>query len=125
MKYAWSRKDDFAGYGPLWGLTASNDPDGYLAHRPGQRDNGTITPTAAMASLPYVPEESMAFMKLLYEKYGAGLWGEFAFVDAFNLTRNWKTPDFLGIDVGPIAPMIENHRTGLGWKYFMQAREIQ
>ena len=32
--------------------------------------------------------------------------------------------DYLGIDVGPIAPMIENYRTGLCWKTFMRAPEI-
>ena len=35
------------GYGPTcWGLTASDDPDGYVAHAP-DHDNGTISPTAA------------------------------------------------------------------------------
>jgi hypothetical protein len=124
MRYAESRQDDFIGYGPLWGLTASIDPDGYKAHRPGKNDNGTITPTAAMASMPYVPEESLAFTQLLYKNYGPKLWGEFAFYDAFNPTRKWIGKHYLGIDVGPIAPMIENHRTGLGWRYFMAAEEI-
>ena len=45
------------------------------------------------------------------------------FYDAFNLTGGWVGLNFLGIDVGPIAPMIENHRSGLGWKHFMGADE--
>ncbi|MCY3019434.1 MAG: hypothetical protein NTW87_10470 [Planctomycetota bacterium] len=32
---------------------------------------------------------------------------------------------YLGIDVGPIAPMIENSRTEFCWKTFMKAPEIQ
>jgi hypothetical protein len=125
MRYAESRKDDFTGYGPLWGLTASIDPDGYKAHRPGKNDNGTITPTGAMASMPYVPEEALAFTRLLYSDYTPDLWGPFGFYDAFNPSREWIGKHFLGIDVGPIAPMIENHRTGLGWRYFMEADEIR
>ncbi len=40
------------GYGPAcWGLTASDDPSGYVAHSP-TRDTGTITPTAALGSFP-------------------------------------------------------------------------
>lgn len=125
LRYAESRKDDFKGYGPLWGLTASIDPDGYKAHRPGTRDNGTITPTAALASMPYVPEESLALTKLLYSEYTPELWGPFGFYDAFNPTREWIGKHYLGIDVGPIAPMIENHRTGMGWHHFMGAEEIR
>jgi hypothetical protein len=32
---------------------------------------------------------------------------------------------YIGIELGPIAPMIENHRSGLLWKLFMQAPEVQ
>jgi hypothetical protein len=60
----------------------------------------------------------------MYEKHGERLWGEFGFYDAFNFTRDWVSPGFLGIDQGPIAPMIENHRTGFCWKTFMKAPEI-
>ncbi|MHC4247817.1 MAG: glucoamylase family protein [Planctomycetota bacterium] len=124
-RYAESRRDDFKGYGPLWGLTASYSPDGYKAHRPGRGDNGTITPTAALSSIPYAPEEGIACLVEMYEKHGGRLWGEFGFYDAFNMTRDWVSHGFLGIDQGPIAPMIENHRTGLCWKTFMKAPEMQ
>ena len=32
---------------------------------------------------------------------------------------------FLAIDQGPIIVMIENYRTGLLWKLFMKAAEVQ
>ena len=38
---------------------------------------------------------------------------------------NWFTPRYLAIDQGTIAPMIENYRTGLLWKLFMNAPEIK
>ena len=116
----------FSGYSDLvWGLTASFDPFGYSAHSP-TNDNGTITPTAALSAMPYVPEESIATLKHFYHTYGEkGLWGTFGFVDAFNPTKDWFAPGYVAIDQGPIVIMIENYRTGLCWDLFMSNPEIQ
>ena len=115
----------FAGYSNLvWGLTASYNPWGYAAHAPGGSDNGTITPTAAISSMPYTPAESLATLKHLYFTYGANLWGPFGFYDAFNLQENWYSNGYLAIDQGTITPMIENSRTGLCWDLFMTNPEI-
>ena len=113
------------GYGPnVWGLTASVSLDGYQAHAPGRSDNGTISPTACISSMPYTPGESLAAMKYLYRIYGKKLWGPFGFYDAFNPGRDWYAKIYLSIDQGPIVVMIENHRTGLPWKMFMSNPEI-
>lgn len=116
-----------AGYGPnTWGLTASDDPFGYHAHQPKERDdNGTITPTGALASYAYTPEASMAALKHFYRDRGAELWGEYGFRDAFNDDEHWVSPIFMGLDQGPIVVMIENGRTGLVWKYFMRNPEVK
>lgn len=112
------------GYSNLvWGLTASDTPGGYTAHEP-RRDNGTITPSAALSAMPYVPEESIATLKHFYYELGDRLWGEFGFRDAFNLDKNWFAESYLAIDQGPIICMIENYRTGLCWKMFMSNPEI-
>jgi hypothetical protein len=112
------------GYSNLvWGLTASDTPGGYKAHEP-RRDNGTITPSAALSAMPYVPEESIATLKHFYYELGDRLWGEFGFRDAFNLDKNWFAESYLAIDQGPIVCMIENYRTGLCWKMFMSNPEI-
>ena len=52
---------------------------------------------------------------------GPRIWGPFGFHDAFNLGADWVSPSYLAIDQGPMAPMIENHRTGLPWKMFMKS----
>lgn len=124
--YCIENPNSFIGYGPnAWGLTASDDPDGYLAHAPGtNRDNGTISPTAAISSIPYTPSESLAAMRTFYEKEGNKLWGPMGFYDAYNPTRNWVADSYLAIDQGPIICMIENYRSGLLWNYFMQNEEI-
>lgn len=122
--YAESRRAVHKGYGALWGITASAGPDGYRAFAPGLRDNGTLAPTASLSSMPYVPTESISCLLVMYEKYGSRLWGPFGFYDAFNFSRDWVSKTYLCIDEGPIAPMIENYRTGLCWKTFMKAPEI-
>jgi hypothetical protein len=114
----------FKGYGAeCWGLTASDDPDGYDAHAP-TRDNGTISPTAALSSFPYAPEACFAALRG-FLKHGARIWGRFGFVDAFNESRDWWARTFLAIDQGPIIVMMENYRSGLLWKLFMAAPEVR
>jgi hypothetical protein len=113
------------GYGEkCWGLTASDDPDGYSAHAP-DNDNGTITPTAAIASLPYAPREVLQVLRHLLRAHGGKVWGRYGFVDAFNENRDWYAETFLAIDQGPIIIMLENYRTGLLWKLFMRVPEVQ
>src|SRR5215475_4922915 len=117
----------FTGYGKdTWGLTASDDQIGYRPHGPTtSTDNGTITPTAALASFPYTPQESMAAFKHFYRDLGDRLWGIYGPRDAFNLTHHWFSPIFMGLNQAPIVVMIENYRTGLIWKLFMSNPEIQ
>lgn len=116
---------EFDGYNPLvWGLTASFNPFGYSAQSP-TNDNGTITPTAAISAMPFAPAESLAAMRHMYDNFGASVFGQFGFVDAFNPTQNWFAPGYIAIDEGTIAPMIENYRSGLCWKMFMANDEIK
>jgi hypothetical protein len=115
----------FKGYGAeCWGITASDDPDGYDAHAP-DRDNGTISPTAALSSFPYAPEASFAALRHFLERYGTRIWDRFGFVDAFNESRDWWAETFLAIDQGPIVVMMENYRSGLLWRLFMSAPEVR
>jgi hypothetical protein len=114
----------YKGYGTnCWGLTASYSIDGYAAHAPGN-DLGVITPTAALSSFPYTPEQSMAALKYFWSK-GNWIWGKYGFYDAFSETQNWTVPRYLAIDQLTIAPMIENYRTGLLWRLFMSCPEVQ
>ncbi len=115
----------FRGYGQnCWGLTASDDPEGYAAHAP-DNDNGTIAPTAALASLPYAPQEVLACARHLLERHGERIWRRYGFTDAFCEQRNWYADSYIAIDQGPIIIMIENHRSALLWKLFMSVPEVQ
>ncbi len=122
----------FAGYNEnCWGLTASNSIPGvgYLAHEPGSNDNGTITPTAAISSMPYFLYEkenlSLNALKYFYRVYGGSLWGDFGFKDAFNVSKFWFNDDYLAIDQGPIICMIENYRSQLLWNLFMADPDVK
>ncbi len=123
--YCTANPNGWTGYNEnCWGLTASDDPTGYRVHEP-TNDNGTISPTAALSSMPYTPNESIEVLKHFYRNYYTGLWGEYGFKDAFNPTQNWFANSYLAIDQGPIIVMIENHRSGLLWNKFMANPEIQ
>lgn len=114
-----------AGYSAhCWGLTASDVDFGYTASSP-NNDVGVIAPTAALASFPYTPDESMQAMKFFYYVLGDKIWGDYGFKDAFNLNTLWFATSYLAIDQGPIVVMIENHRSGLLWNLFMQNTQIQ
>jgi hypothetical protein len=115
----------YPGYGPgIWGLTASDNPTGYSAQSP-TNDLGVITPTAAISSIVYTPVQSLNALKTDYYFLGDHLWGDYGFYDAFDVSAGWWATSTLAIDQGPIISMIENYRTGLLWRLFMSAPEVQ
>lgn len=129
-RYSLQNPKQFHGYGAnYWGLTASYTRNtdgsvGYTAHSP-SHDNGVITPTAALSNFPYTPKESMQFLKFIYTQRPQFI-GTAGPYDATSVHHgDWFTPRYLAIDQGTIAPMIENHRSGLLWKLFMNAPEIK
>jgi hypothetical protein len=129
-KYCIDNPKKWNGYSEkCWGLTASysrntDGTTGYSAHDT-DNDLGVITPTAALSSFPYTPVESMKFLHYLYDEKKSTYVGIAGPYDAISPHYNWVTPRYLAIDQGTIAPMIENHRTGLLWKLFMNAPEVK
>ena len=116
------------GYGANeWGLTAGDGPTGYTARGapPAQNDDGTITPTAVIGSLPFASGICLPTIQHLYDSYKSQLWGPYGFRDGFNRGVSWWDADVIGIDQGPIIVMIENYRNQSVWKRFMQNSEIQ
>ena len=131
VAYAKENPKKQVGYGAnCWGFTSSDDPiNGYTSHELGTIDeNGTISPTAAIASIVYTPTESLAALHNFYYQKGNILFGKYGFYDAFNerqVEGQQVVHSYLAIDQGPIAVMIENYRSGLIWKLFMGNPEIQ
>ncbi len=123
-KYAIDNPKNYKGYGDsLWGFTSSYSMKGYAGHRPGD-DRGVVSPTAALSSFPYTPKASMNVLENIYKNHDS-LVGKYGPYDAFSLEYNWYLPRYLAIDQGPIPVMIENYRTGLLWKLFMQNKDVK
>lgn len=155
--YAIENPGGWDGYGAeLWGLTASDGPldttmtiDGtprefhtYWARGASAEyiaDDGTLVPTAAGGSVPFVPEITISALRAMRDAYGEHLYSQYGFLDAFNPTFDadvrvqhgqvvpgvgWFDTDYLGIDQGPILTMIENHRSGLVWRHMRENEHI-
>lgn len=146
-RYAIANPGGWDGYSAhVWGLTACDGPGdfkqvidarereffSYSARGPGDRDDGTIAPTAAMASYPFAPQAVTDALKAMRARYGPAIYTRWGFLDSFNPTLTeregpllhgrivpdlgWVDGDYLGIDQGPIVGMIENGRSELVWK---------
>jgi exo beta-1,2-glucooligosaccharide sophorohydrolase (non-reducing end) len=131
LRYCERNPAGYAGYGADdWGITAVDGPAGYVPYEPNpannyELDDGTIAPTGAISSMPYLPEASMRALKHFYQDKGAELWGPFGFRDAFNQQQDWVANINMGLNQAPMVVMIENYRTGLIWKTFMKNPEIK
>ncbi|MBO5419002.1 MAG: beta-glucosidase [Bacteroidales bacterium] len=114
----------------LWGFTSSDDPlVGYTSHHPGtEAENGTVSPTAAISSIVYTPEESLGMIRHLYYDLGEKVFGKYGFYDSYNpsmVEGQQVVKSYLAIDQGPQVVMIENYRSGMIWDIFMTCPEIQ
>lgn len=124
-QYCIENPKGYKGYGEhCWGLTSSYSMKGYAGHSPAH-DLGVISPTAALSSIPYTPEESMKVIRYLFYQLRDKVWGEYGFYDAFSEEHNWYPQRYLAIDQGPVVVMIENYRSGLLWDLFMSCPEVQ
>lgn len=136
-EYAIRNPRRFKGYDQnCWGLTASDGPGqhhgavkglkrnffGYRARGvPFGPDDGTVSPWAALASLPFAPEVVLPVVRHFHEiePVDARACGVGA---SYNPTvhttdgRPWVSSDHLGINQGPIILMFENHRSALLWR---------
>ncbi len=119
-----------------WGMSACAARDGYIVPeiQPNLRNHdevheGTVAPYAAACGLPFVPAESLAAIRAFRElKRPDGqpfVWrdpkdGGYGLVDSFNLSQDYACDDYTGIDHGPMLLALENARSGLIWKLFME-----
>jgi hypothetical protein len=112
----------------LWGISASDSRNGYVVWggppEIGPID-GTVVPSAAAGSLPFLPEATLRVLKNIKKRYAPNAWSRYGFVNAFNPIRNWYDTDVIAIDTGITMLMAENLRTGFVWKTFMKSPEAQ
>ncbi|MHC9085430.1 glucoamylase family protein [Luteimonas sp. RIT-PG2_3] len=131
----------------IWGLTASDGPQHTTQDYNGEQrqfrhysargaglsvayDDGTIAPTAAVASIAFAPEIVIPATQAMHERFGEYLYSSYGFLDSFNPSfsydiplktgrivagKGWVASDYIGIDQGPILTMIANYRNDFVW----------
>jgi hypothetical protein len=142
----------------IWGLSACDGPADTVQLFNGEKrgffayagrgtasvhalDDGTIAPTAAIASIAFAPEIVIPTIHAFRERYGTHLYKKYGFLDSINPSFTytdvkmqygqvvedvgWVATDYIGIDQGPILAMIENYRSGLIWKIMQRNPYIQ
>lgn len=100
----------------MWGLNASDGPEGYNAYGVPKPEDGTVSPTGAIAAVLFEPDQACAIAHAMYSQFHERLWGRYGFSNAFNLDRNWFDKDVIGIDLGMALLGIEDARTGFEWR---------
>jgi len=147
-QYAIENPGKFAHYGTFcWGLTASDGPGNcflnvqgeprefydYIARgAPFGPDDGTVSPWAVVASLPFAPEIVLDTIRHAIERLNLKDHRLYGFDASFNPTypekgtnpNGWVSPWRFGLNQGPIVIMIENYHSGLIWKLMRQCPYI-
>ncbi|HET9399382.1 MAG TPA: glucoamylase family protein [Candidatus Acidoferrales bacterium] len=112
----------------LWGITASDSAKGYVVWGgppPMGPIDGTVVPSAAGGSLPFLPAETLRVLRNMRQKYSERGWKRYGFVDAFNPLTGWYDPDVIGINLGILMLMAENLRSSFVWDVFMRNHEAK
>lgn len=147
QRYAIDNPLGFKNYAEqCWGITASDGPGpaskkiegiqrefyGYEGRgAPYGIDDGTISPWAVVASLPFAPEIVLPALHHFVHVLHLHDDNPYGFRSSFNKTwvdesghSGWISPYFFGINIGPNIAMIENHRSGMLWKLMHNCRYI-
>jgi len=149
QQYAIKNPLGFERYGPhCWGLSASDGPGparhsikgvrrkfyDYIARGvPYGPDDGTVSPWAVVASLPFAPEIVLDTIRNIIERLKLTQdGGHMGLHASFNPTypkkgenpNGWVSKWQFGLNQGPVVLMIENYWTGLIWKTMTQSPYI-
>jgi hypothetical protein len=147
QRYAERNPRGFRGYSrDVWGITASDGP-GPVVRRIGGRlrrfddyrargvpygpDDGTLSPWAVIASLPFAPEIVLPTFVSLLRKY-PDVRTHYGFLCSLNPTfgadgrgrGDWVAKGYYGLDQGPVVLMIENFASGMIWNLMRRSRPL-
>jgi hypothetical protein len=139
QRYAIRNPRGFKGYGEhVWGISASDGPGPAVRKVAGETrrfwdyrargvpwgpDDGTLTPWAVVASLPFEPDLVAATLDEIDRQYPE-MSSEMGYKCSFNPTfpdskakgKGWISVGHYGLDQGPVVLMIENYRSELLWR---------
>ena len=145
-EYALHNPHEFEGYGEnCWGISAgvgpgdralriNGRPRRFLSYSargvPYGPDDGTIAPSATLASIPFAPEIAMPALRYLFERYPE-MAPECMLPSGLNPTYSgngspgWTSEQYFGLDQGIVVMMIENYRSQLIWKLMRQCPYVR
>ncbi len=136
-----------------WGITASDGPGPANRVRGGKRhtfygyygrgapygpDDGTLSPWAVVASLPFAPELVLPSIAVHAARHSAEH-HDYAYVESYNPSfrsrastpgaassarTEWRSPAQYAINQGAVLLMIENYRSGLMWRLMRRSPYI-
>lgn len=148
QQYAIRNPREYQLYGEwCWGITASDGPgpttqllDGvervffdYIARgAPFGPDDGTISPWAVAASLPFAPEIVLPTLRYFSEEVHLEQADSYGFKATFNACFDdesdnpfgWVSSWNYGLNQGPIVMMIENFRSEFTWRQMRKCRYL-
>lgn len=146
VQHAYAKRNPYGhdGFGEhCWGLSAGPGPRGsdaatgnakflgYAARGvPYGPDDGTISPAAVAASLPFAPALVRGTLGHLIDRHPSlilplGLSSGFNPSVARADGEPWLSQDAFGIDQGAIALLIENHLSGLPWSLLRRSSFVR
>jgi hypothetical protein len=147
-QYAIENTNGFEHYGEFcWGFTASDGPGNKVLEIDGEKrtfydyiargaplgpDDGTVSPWAVVASLPFAPEIVLGTIRHAIERLNLKNKRLYGFDASFNPTfpekttnpNGWVSPWRFGLNQGPIVIMIENFQSELLWKVMQKCPYI-
>jgi hypothetical protein len=147
QRYAIRNPREFLGYDEyVWGISASDGP-GPAVHRvrgkerrfwdykaraiPWGPDDGTLTPWAVVASLPFEPALVVRTLEEIDRRY-PDMRSELGYKCSFNPTfpgksgaRGWVSMGYYGIEQGPVLLMIENFRNEFIWNLMQRCSYLE
>jgi hypothetical protein len=145
-EYGARNPKSFTGYGrDFWGVSAGDGPGdrelresgrdrrffGYMSRGvPYGPDDGTISPWAMLATLPFTPEAALSGTRHLLRHYPQ-VCREDRLNSGINPTligddgQGWLSDGWYGLDQGLLVMMIENHRSGMLWDIFRRSPYVR
>jgi hypothetical protein len=144
-EYAARNPRGFQGYcRDLWGVSAGDGPRneekrlmprdrrfyGYMSRGvPYGPDDGTLSPWAMLATVPFGSAAALDGTRHLLEHYPE-VCVDHRFLSGFNPGRfeheaPWLSQGWYGLDQGVLVMMIENHRSGLIWDLMRRSPELR
>jgi hypothetical protein len=139
-EYAARNPHGFSGYSPFfWGISAGDGPASALMRESGRdlrffgysergvpfgRDDGTLSPWAMIAALPFSPPSALETVRRMIEVHPEISVG-FRISSGANPSLveqgGWVSDGHYGLDQGLLVMMIENYRTGMIWNLMRES----